>query len=71
MEWVTKWINPQNEPTYYAITLLIEGIVNERIDKVFKKPVDITPEFLASEAEKELARIEAELTPPAVIEESI
>jgi hypothetical protein len=71
MEWLTKWINPQDEPTYYAITILIDGPVSERIDKVYKKPIEITPEFLASEAEKELARIEAELTPPVVVEEII
>jgi hypothetical protein len=71
MDWNIRWINPQNEPTYYAITLLVDGVVSERIDKVFKKPVEITPEFLAAEAEKELARIEAELTPPVVVEEII
>ena len=71
MDWVTKWINPQNEPTYYAITLLVDGPVSDRIDKVYKKSVEITPEFLASEAEKEIARIEAEIAPPAVIEEIV
>jgi len=43
MEWLTKWINPQDESTYYAITLLIDGPVSERIDKVYKKPIEITP----------------------------
>ena len=71
MDWVTKWINPQSEPTYYAITLIIEGVVNERIDKVYKQPVEITPEFLAAEAAKEISRIEAEIAPPVVIEEIV
>jgi hypothetical protein len=67
MDWKISWINPQNEPTYYAITLLVDGITQERIDKVYKKPVEITPEFLALEAQKEIARIESELNPPALV----
>lgn len=72
MDWKVSWINKQDEPTYIGVTLLLDGPVSERIDKVYKKPVELTPEFLQAQAQLEVERIEQELAPvPAPIIEEI
>lgn len=72
MDWKVSWINKQEEPTYIGITLLLDGVVSERIDKVYKKPVELTSEFLQAQAQIEIERIEQELAPvPAPIIEEI
>lgn len=62
--YTVRWINPQREPSYNALTLIIEGPYgHERIDKVFPKSLELTPEVLEAEADREILRIEAENTP--------
>lgn len=72
-DWTISWINPQNEASYKARTLLLSGPYGqERIDKVWPASQDLSPEFLLAQAEKEIERIITENTPaPAPIVEEI
>jgi len=68
MAWQISWINPQNESTYKALTLVLshEELGTHRVDKIFV-PAEISEEELADVAAKEIAIIESELQPVAPV----
>jgi hypothetical protein len=68
MAWQISWINPQNESTYKALTLVLshEELGTHRVDKIFV-PGEMSKETLAATAEQEIAIIESELQPVAPV----
>jgi len=58
------WLNPQLEPTYKSMTLiLISQWGVERMEKSWPHNVDLSAEVLEAEAQKEVQRIIDENTP--------
>lgn len=68
MEWKAKWINPQLEPTYRAMTLVLTDELGQdyRVDKIFPA-IEISGKELSEIAAKEIQIIEAEIQPVAPV----
>jgi hypothetical protein len=59
MDWQISWINPQNEPSYRSLTLLLSGPLGVfRIEKSWPSSRAIDSDFLSLEALKEIQNIE-------------
>lgn len=65
--WQILWINPQVEPTYKAMTLiLISQWGVERMEKSWDFSVDLSKELLEAEAQREIERITLDNTPAPI-----